>query len=187
MLILSEKEIQKNYLMKDAINDLKQGLISKNAGKIYNPHRTVIDVPAYQASALYMPGADFSKEMAAVKVVSIFPENPEQGMPTTQGVLMLTDARTGEHLCMMNASYLTRLRTGALSGVATEKLSRKGSTTLGVIGTGAMSFEQVLGVLEVRDIDTIKLFNRTYEDRKSTRLNSSHVVSSYVVLCLKTQ
>src|SRR5699024_11965129 len=84
MLILSEKEIQKNYLMKDAINDLKQGLISKNAGKIYNPHRTVIDVPAYQASALYMPGADFSKEMAAVKVVSIFPENPEQGMPRSE-------------------------------------------------------------------------------------------------------
>lgn len=163
MLILSENEIQTNYLMKDAIDDVKQGLISKSTGKIYNPHRTVIDVPTYQGSALYMPSADFSREMAAMKVVSIFPENPAQGMPTTQGALLLTDGRTGEHLCMMNASYLTRLRTGALSGIATEKLARKRSTILGVIGTGAMSFEQVLGVLEVRDIDTIKLFNRTYE------------------------
>src|SRR5690625_5947904 len=111
MLILSEKEIQKNYLMKDAIKDLKQGLISKNAGKIYNPHRTVIDVPAYQASALYMPGADFSKEMAAVKVVSIFPENPEQGMQKTQGVLMLHKAWTDQSICIMNTLIVSYIWT----------------------------------------------------------------------------
>lgn len=163
MLILSETDIQKNYFMEDAIADLKQGLHAKKAGLIENPHRTVINVPKYQASALYMPSADLSQEIASVKVVSIFPENPKQGKPTTQGVLMLTDAQTGEHICMMNASYLTRLRTGALSGIATEKLARINSKTLGVIGTGAMAFEQVLGVLEVRDIKWIKLFNRTKE------------------------
>ncbi|PAV30805.1 ornithine cyclodeaminase [Virgibacillus profundi] len=163
MLILSESDIQKNYLMKDAISDLKQGLISKKNGLITSPHRTVIDVPKHEASALYMPSADLSQEIASVKVVSIFPENPKKGKPTTQGVLMLTDATTGEHLCMMNASYLTRLRTGALSGIATEKLAKENSRVLGVIGTGAMAFEQVIGVLEVRNMDEIKLFNRTKE------------------------
>lgn len=161
MLILSEKNIQDNYVMKDAIADLKQGVVSKYKGLIDNPHRTVIAIPDYQGSALYMPSADLAQKMAAMKVVSIFPENPKRGKPTTQGVLMLTDATSGEHLCMMNASYLTRLRTGALSGIATEKLARADSTVLGVIGTGAMAFEQVLGVLEVRDIKSITLFNRT--------------------------
>lgn len=163
MLILSERDIEKNYVMKDAIADVKRGLISKKDGLILNPHRTVIDIPKYQASSLYMPSADLSQEIASVKVVSIFPENPAQGRATTQGALLLTDAVTGEHICLMNASYLTRLRTGALSGIGTEKLARENARTLGVIGTGAMAFEQVLGVLEVRTIETIKLFNRTLE------------------------
>lgn len=163
MLILTEKDIQSNYFMKDAIADVKKGLISKKEGSISNPHRTVLDIPKHSASALYMPSADLSQEVASIKVVSIFPGNPAKGKQTTQGVLMLTDARNGEHICMMNASYLTRLRTGALSGIGTEKLARTNSRVLGVIGTGAMAFEQVLGVLEVREINRIVLFNRTLE------------------------
>lgn len=163
MLILSEKAIQQNYLMKDAIVDIQNGLISKQKGLIDNPHRTVIDISQHEASALYMPSADLSEEIMSVKVVTIFPKNPAVGKPTTQGVLLLSSAETGEHLAVMNASYLTRLRTGALSGLGTQKLARSNSKILGVIGTGAMAFEQVLGVLEVRDIETILLFNRTKE------------------------
>lgn len=161
MLILSEKEIMDNYFMKDAITDMRAGLSAKNKGLIENPHRIVIEVPEYQASSLNMPSADFSNHMFAMKVVTIFPENPNIGKPTTQGVLLLSDATTGEHKCIMNASFLTRLRTGALSGIATDKLARAESKVLGVIGTGGMAFEQVLGVLEVREFDAIALFNRT--------------------------
>ncbi|ASK62476.1 ornithine cyclodeaminase [Virgibacillus phasianinus] len=167
MLVISEEAIKQNYFMDDAISDLKKGLHSKKGGLIDSPERTVIDIPAYQASSLYMPSADLSQDIASVKAVTIFPDNPAKGKPTTQGVLMLTDATTGEHLCLMNASYLTRLRTGALSGIGTDKLARRNSKVLGVIGTGAMAFEQVLGVLAVRDMETIILFNRTKEKAKS--------------------
>ncbi|GGA79828.1 ornithine cyclodeaminase family protein [Ornithinibacillus halotolerans] len=163
MLIFSEKVIQSHYTMNDAIQDVKLGLISKKAGNISNPHRTVIDVPKVEGSVLYMPSADQTNNIAATKVVSIFPQNPSLAKPTTQGLIVLTEVETGEHICVMNASYLTRLRTGALSGIATEKLARKDAKVLGVIGTGGMALEQVLGVLEVRDIEEIKLFNRTAE------------------------
>jgi Predicted ornithine cyclodeaminase, mu-crystallin homolog len=63
----------------------------------------------------------------------------------------------------MDASYLTRLRTGAMTAIATDKLAREDARTLGVIGTGNMAFEQVLGVVEVRDIQRIYLYNRTPE------------------------
>src|SRR5699024_5936935 len=79
----------------------------------------------------------------------------------TQGVLLLSDASNGEHLSTMDASYLTRLRTGALSAIGTNKLAREDAKVLGVIGTGAMAFEQVLGVLEVRKIEQILLYNPT--------------------------
>ncbi|MFC9598739.1 ornithine cyclodeaminase family protein [Peribacillus butanolivorans] len=163
MLVISEKEIQNTYGMKDAISDVKAVLRAHGARSIDNPHRTVLDFPQHEASALYMPSADLSEEVSAVKIVTIFPKNPSRRMATTQGVILLSDAENGEHLALLNASYLTRLRTGALSGIATDFLARKDARVLTIIGTGAMGFEQAIGVLAVRDIERILLVNRTPE------------------------
>lgn len=163
MLVVNEKQIMHTYKMKDAIQDVEELLKAKVAEKIANPHRTVIEFPQHEASALYMPSADLVEEVTAVKVVTIYPNNPANGKPTTQGVVLLSDAQNGEHVAMLNASYLTRLRTGALSGIATDYLARKNAKVLTIIGTGAMAFEQALGVLAVRDIERILLFNRNAE------------------------
>ncbi|HSP21548.1 MAG TPA: ornithine cyclodeaminase family protein [Planococcus sp. (in: firmicutes)] len=163
MLIINEQQIQQVYNITDAIQDVSGILAAKMHGKIDNPHRTVLDFPERQASALYMPSADRADEIAGIKVVTIFPQNPQAGKPTTQGMIMLADAADGAHLALMGASYLTRLRTGALSAIATDRLARQDSKILAVIGTGAMAFEQVLGVLAVRSIEKIILINRTPE------------------------
>ncbi|WP_377888010.1 ornithine cyclodeaminase family protein [Alkalihalobacillus sp. R86527] len=163
MLILNEKEIKQLYTMSDAMQDISSMLASKGEGTINNPHRTVLNFPEREASALYMPSADLVSELSAVKIVTIFPDNPSQGKSTTQGVMVVSNGTDGEHLALMNASYLTRLRTGALSGIATKFLAKENSKVLTVIGTGAMAFEQVLAVMEVRPIDKILLVNRTPE------------------------
>lgn len=147
--------------MHDAYNDLIKGIIRYQQGKINNPGRTVMEFEEHEASALYMPSADTSENKSATKVVTIFPKNPLVNKPTTQGVILLSDASNGEHISIMNASYLTRLRTGALSAIGTNKMARQDAKVLGVIGTGAMAFEQVLGVLEVRSIERIVLYNPT--------------------------
>ena len=161
MLIINEKEIQSLYGIEEALSDVEKVLHAKAGNKIDNPNRTVIEFPERSASSLYMPSADLVDEVATMKAVTIFPENPAIGKPTTQGVMLVTDATNGEHLALMNASYLTRLRTGALSGLATARLSREDSTVLTVIGTGGMAFEQVLAVLAVRKIERILLVNPT--------------------------
>ncbi|ALS79653.1 ornithine cyclodeaminase [Planococcus kocurii] len=163
MLIINEQQIQQQYGMREAIRDVTAMLQAKERGQINNPHRTVLGFPERQASALYMPSADMVNKVSSVKVVTIFPENPAQGKPTTQGVILLSDGDNGEHVAMMTASYLTRLRTGALSGIATDLLARQESRVLTVIGTGGMAFEQVLGVVAVRPIEKIILVNRTPE------------------------
>ncbi|AZU60743.1 ornithine cyclodeaminase family protein [Neobacillus mesonae] len=163
MLILSEPQIRSLYTMKDAIQDLEAALIDYIEGEISNPHRTVIEFPDKKASALYMPSAIESVGKSAVKVVTIFPNNPSIGKRTTQGVILLSDTNNGDHLGCLNASYLTRLRTGAVSGIATKYLARENASSVAVVGTGAMAEEQLQAVLEVRDIKTIMLFNRTKE------------------------
>jgi ornithine cyclodeaminase/alanine dehydrogenase-like protein (mu-crystallin family) len=172
MLILSEKQIQSLYSMKEAIQDLEKALHYYIEGKILNPHRTVLDFPEKSASALYMPSAMVPIGKAAVKVVTIFPNNPTQGKKTTQGVVLLSNTDNGEHIACLNASYLTRLRTGAISGIATKYLAKRNASSVAVIGTGAMAKEQLEAVLEVRNIKEIFLFNRT----KSKAKDFSHQI-----------
>jgi ornithine cyclodeaminase/alanine dehydrogenase-like protein (mu-crystallin family) len=161
MIILSEKEIQSIYTMKDAIRDVEAILREERSGKMQTPERTVLNFPERDASVLYMPCA--SSTMAAVKIVSIFPHNPKQGKPTTQGVIVVTNTKTGEHAALLNATYLTRLRTGAVCAIAAQYLARRGASRLAVIGTGAMAREQVAGMLAVRPITEMFLYNRTKE------------------------
>lgn len=188
MKIINENEIKNCYHIKDAIQDVRNILTAMTASKVENPHRTVIEFPTRSASVLYMPSADKVSEIASVKIVSIFPENPSQGKPTTQGAMLLTDTSDGSHLALMNASYLTRLRTGALSAIATDLLSKKDSKVLTVIGTGAMAFEQVLGVLEVRKIENIHLVNPTIEKAEvfKERLRSMGVQPDITVHSLES-
>jgi ornithine cyclodeaminase len=161
MLVLSEKQIQSIYSMESAIKDMEQALSHYMEGKIQNPHRTVLDFPDKKASALYMPSAMAPIGKTAVKVVTIFPGNPALGKKTTQGVILLSDTGNGEHLACINASYLTRIRTGAASGIATKHLAKKSAGSVAVIGCGAMAELQLQAVLEVRKIDEIMLYNRT--------------------------
>lgn len=163
MLTMNEKEIQNVYGMEQAIKDVEEMLHHKKKGNVINPVRTVIEFPEEEGSVLYMPSTDLSENIMAMKTVTIFPNNPSRGKPTTQGIVLLSDAQDGEHVATLNASYLTRLRTGAISGLATDRLALDNASTLAVIGTGGMAFEQVLGVLAVRDIKEILLINPTKE------------------------
>lgn len=146
MLILSGPQIQRSYGVAQAISDLTAALQAEYAKKVQNPARTVLSFPSRDATCLYMPSAIADLGVMGGKIVSIFPQNPARGLPTTQGVTVLSDAATGEHLALLSASYLTRLRTGALSGLAVQHLAREDAGRLGVIGTGGMAPEQIRGI-----------------------------------------
>ena len=167
MLILSESEIRSLYSMDDAIVDMEKVLHTYENGNIQLPERTVLNFQEKQASALYMPSAIEPMGKSAVKVVTIFPGNTEKGKRTTQGMILLSDTDNGEHLACMEASYLTRVRTGAASGIATKWLARETASSVAVIGCGGMAEEQLLAVLTVRSIKQIYLYNRTKQRAKS--------------------
>jgi len=163
LIILNEQEIFKKYQMNQAIKDVKSMLYHKKNNKIISPSRTVIEFPEEDGSVLYMPSTDLNENIMSIKTVTIFPNNPSRNKSTTQGVILLSDATNGDHVALLNASYLTRLRTGAMSSIATDKMAKEDAHTLAVIGTGGMAFEQVIGVLEARSIQEILLINPTKE------------------------
>ncbi|WP_412520172.1 ornithine cyclodeaminase family protein [Staphylococcus simulans] len=159
MQVYSEAEVKAQYHMKDAITAIEHSF--NNLDQIKTAPRTVIPTGEGAKSMLYMPCVDLAKQLGTIKITSITPENPKQHLPTTQAQIVITNLENGETNAILDGSYLTRLRTGALSGIATKYMSREDATTLGMIGTGGMAYEQFLGNIEVRDIDTVLLYNRT--------------------------
>src|SRR5699024_7887516 len=149
MITLTDEQIQEKYLIGNAIRDVKDILHDYRDDAIVQAVRTVLPVDD-DSSMLYMPCISTASKTSIIKTVSIFPVNKD--LPTTQGNILVTDLDDGQHKATMEASYLTRLRTGAMTAIATDKLARRDASVLGVIGTGNMAFEQVLGVAEVRPV-----------------------------------
>ncbi|WP_394139889.1 ornithine cyclodeaminase family protein [Cytobacillus oceanisediminis] len=163
MLMLNEEMIKELYSMKECIEDVEKAFGYGYGNKTQTPIRMSVPHEKFKAETLYMPSYIEPENYTAIKVVSIFPHNAKEGRPVLQGVILLTDTNTGEHVAVMNASCLTVLRTGASSGVATKYLARKDSKTCALLGCGAQAIGQIQAVMAVADLEHIILFNRTIE------------------------
>jgi alanine dehydrogenase len=92
-------------------------------------------VPAYPAGdfrAMPALGGGF----ALLKWVTSFPGNPELGLPTVTGLVLVSDASTGMPVAVLDAGAVTALRTGAAAVLAAETLGRRDADTAAVIGAG---------------------------------------------------
>ena len=127
---------------------------------------------------VYMPG----RSQLAVKVVSLFRENPSRGLPYIQSVLVLLDGTNGSPVALMDGACLTALRTGAASGLATDLLARKNSSTLMVFGAGGQSRLQIEGVCAVRSIRRTFVYDPNTERAERLREELKGVVACEVIV-----
>jgi len=74
--------------------------------------------------------------LALVKWVTSFPQNSGRGLPAVRGVVLLSDAGTGEPLAVIECAWVTSLRTGAAAAVSAQALAREGAGSVGIIGCG---------------------------------------------------
>ena len=87
-----------------------------------------------------------SEQLHGLKMLNNFPHNREKGIPVFTGMLMVFDSETGLPLGVMDASYITGMRTGAAGAVGASILARKDSTVLTVLGAGRQAMFQIAAV-----------------------------------------
>ena len=78
---------------------------------------------------------------ALLKWVTSFPGNPARGLPTVTGLVVLSDAETGQVVALLDAAAVTALRTAAAGVLAADTLCRAGASTHAVIGCGVNGAE----------------------------------------------
>lgn len=162
MLYINAEEQEKLLNMEEVVDAVAQSLRAYSEGKTDTPLRYVL--PFNEDNRyLVMPALSDELKIVGLKTVTVAPNNSKQGKNTIVGSVILSDYETGETLAVLEGSYLTKIRTGAISGVATQYLARNDASTLCVIGTGDQAQGLIEAVLAVRDIKRIQCFNRTYD------------------------
>lgn len=92
----------------------------------------------------------------AVKVASGFYRNPERGLPTGSGLILVFDAGTGFPLALLqDGGYLTELRTAAAGALAACLLTADALETVAVLGTGVQARFQLRALARVRSWDRL--------------------------------
>jgi len=96
-----------------------------------------------------------------VKLVSVFPRNPERGLATVSALYVLMDGATGHPVALLDGEALTLRRTGAASALASTYLSRSESRTLLVIGTGRLAPWMAAAHSAVRSFERVLVWGRS--------------------------
>ena len=167
---LNKQTVSEHLTMQATIDTIEAllHLQAKHPNWVKAPERLVIetfteDDKNSTGSYLSMPSTiyDGKREFAAVKLVTICPDNPSRNLPTTTAIITVSDNANGEILAVMDGVYITQVRTAALSGVATKYMAKADCQSAAVVGCGGMAYEQLNAVLTVRpDIQIVRLWNR---------------------------
>ncbi|HWR60342.1 MAG TPA: ornithine cyclodeaminase family protein [Clostridia bacterium] len=159
ILVLNQQDMKNVFMMKDAIQADKDALELYSLGKTQVPLRVNLNIQKYEGQSLYMPGYAADANALGVKIVSVYPKNIEKGLTSVPATMVLINSETGEVCGLMDGTYLTRIRTGAVSGAATDLLSRKDSKVFALFGTGGQAETQLEAVLTVRPIELVKVYD----------------------------
>jgi ornithine cyclodeaminase/alanine dehydrogenase len=147
--------------MTEAMSVVEEAFLELYKKKAACPKRLIIDIKKHNGFAYFMPSYLSEKESLALKMVTQYEENFQRyRLPTIMASILLSDPKNGETLAIMDGTFITALRTGAASGVASKHLARKDSETVGVLGAGAQAGAQVLALREVlRNIRKVKVYD----------------------------
>jgi ornithine cyclodeaminase len=161
-LLLSASEIRRLVTMKDVIGVVAQAARERAAGDLLTAPRV-----ALPGGTLLMAAESKERGGVASKLVSVAAGNRASGLPTIQGLASWLDYTTRQPLLVADATAATALRTGALSGVATQALAPADASVLAMVGTGGQALSLVEACAAVRPVERVlvaSLHRKTAEE-----------------------
>ncbi len=163
MLLLNQNEVMRVLDMAQCIDAVEKAFVELASGTAVLPPR--INLFTEEGLGLYMPAYLKGMGALACKVVASYINNPaKHSLPTILGKILLQEPETGDVICIMDGGYLTAVRTGAASGVATRYLAREDrGQKVGVFGAGVQARTQLQAITIARSIAGAYEYDVSYE------------------------
>ncbi|HEY7350170.1 MAG TPA: hypothetical protein VH599_17760 [Ktedonobacterales bacterium] len=162
MLIITADELRQAVPMREAMEAVASAFAQLSNQQADVPLRPHVSVPPTDGLLLVMPAYLSGSGALGVKLLTLFLHNPERHhLPSINALVLLFDSDNGLPLALMDGGWLTALRTGAASGVATRLMARQDARVLALFGAGAQALPQAWAVCVARPIERLWLVNRT--------------------------
>jgi alanine dehydrogenase len=191
--VLSEETVARLLDPGELLRELEVSFGALARGEVQCPPRPQISIP----------GRGFSLAMAAwqsgmqicVKVVNVFDGNLLRGLPNHLAIVNLFDPETGAVTCVMEATYITAIRTAAAAVLSHKLLSRPESRVATILGAGVQAREHLRLLPLVRDLDEIQICSLEFEHAErlaqvSTKAHAvrhvEHAIRRSDIVCLAT-
>jgi alanine dehydrogenase len=158
--VLSGQDVRRAVDMSTAIGAVRAAYEQLVAGQVEMPLRTAVPVARHDGVTLLMPAHLLQSNALGAKIVSVFPHNPDRGLPIIHALMVVLDPDTGQPDAILDGTYLTALRTGAASGVATRLLARQDARVAAIFGAGVQGHTQLEAVCTVRSIEQAWVYDR---------------------------
>ena len=153
--ILSAADVQSAIDMPAAIEAMRGAFAALADGMATVPIRLGLETE--HGVSLFMPAHLQTTGGAGAKIVSVNPGNADAGLPVIHAVVIPIDPVTGRPLALMDGTWLTALRTGAVGGLAADLLAREDAAVVALYGAGVQARTQLEAVRCVRDIREVRV------------------------------
>lgn len=153
-LWITEEDVVRLVGMREAIDAVERGLALEAEGDAVGMGKTFVRFGAQRQALQALGAASASAGVAATKT---WVQSPDGGWP----LLVLFETSGGRRVAVVEATALSQLRTGALSGIATRLLAEPGADEMAVIGSGRQASTQVAAVAAVRKLRRLRVWSPT--------------------------
>lgn len=162
MRVIDREEVARRLTYDVCIPIVRQAMIAFSKGETRQHLRSIIPLAHGHLFGI-MPGALGENAAFGAKLVSVYPENFDQGRQSHQGLVILFEPTTGAPVCVAHAGEITAIRTAAASAVATDALARTDARHLAILGYGEQAATHARALRKVRDIQAVRVWGRSLE------------------------
>lgn len=159
-LVLTRKEVSQILDFTEYVTTMEDAFRSYAEGKSFSPG--ILDVTADGGTFhVKAAGIRMGRTYVAVKVNGNFPQNGSSyGLPTIQGVIILSDGTNGYPLAVLDSTEITMNRTGAATAVAAKYLARPDSGIATICGCGKQGRIQLIALTHVLSLRQVYAFDK---------------------------
>jgi ornithine cyclodeaminase len=161
MLLLTDDQTRDALPFPDLIDALAD--MFRSGCVMPTRHHHDMEIPGEPDGTMLLMPAWVPGGYAGVKVATVVPGNSERNLPAVSAQYLLSDARTGEMLALVDGGELTARRTAAASALAARYLARSDARHLLVLGTGRLAPNLIAAHMAVRSIEEITIWGRSKE------------------------
>jgi alanine dehydrogenase len=162
MRVLGGEDLERLLAPADVIRAVEGAFREHAAGRARTLPRAVLPMRG-AGLFLAMVGSLPRRRALGTKLVTVVGANRGRGLPTLHATYLLTDPETGVPLALMEAGFLTAIRTGAASALAARYLARRDSKAVVCFGAGVQARYQLLCLQAIFPVERVSVVGRSPE------------------------